>query len=345
MRRPFIITICLLLSGGIALGQPASDELSLWPVSESRPLVARGPRSAPSKPRLAPVTEPAPFEPANHGAKPLQNASIRPEPLSKEIVDAAVAQTSFSPPPSVEVARLKPTALSPTSGRRFSTEPTATQVDALAQSSDELLAANDSKQAPPQPDSGSSAVEDRSDGSPSRRLLPPSRRGGSADSATSRPSPRFGDFGLDAETFTTAGAGLAIVIGLVLLLAWAYRRAAPRSARPLPDEVLTVLGRATLAGKQVTQLVKVGNKLLLVALTPEGPKTLTEVSDPTEVTRLLGLCEQSNSVGATAAFQEVFDQILREPAPPGFLGEESSLVDRHKLADAYANTPGGRAYG
>ncbi|MEN1679810.1 MAG: flagellar biosynthetic protein FliO [Planctomycetota bacterium] len=185
----------------------------------------------------------------------------------------------------------------------------------------------------------------QNEGETNRRLAPPSRRQGAAgDASIGFRAPGFGDLGLDAENLTTAGAGLAVVIGLVLMLAWAYRRAAPRSARPLPDEVVTVLGRAPLAGKQVTQLVKVGNKLLLVALTPEGPKTLTEVTDPEEVTRLLGLCEQAHGSSATAAFQEVFDQIIREPAAPGFLGDEASLIDRRKLADAYANTPGGRAY-
>jgi hypothetical protein len=69
----------------------------------------------------------------------------------------------------------------------------------------------------------------------------------------------------------------------------------------------------------------VGNKLVLVSLSPGGIQTLTEVTDSAEVDRLAGLCQQSNPHSATKAFEQVFRQLAREPAPSGFLGGETLL--------------------
>ena len=179
-----------------------------------------------------------------------------------------------------------------------------------------------------------------------RRLRAPTQPTGDAiDARAPQPMIDFSWDTISSEAMTTIGAALAVVVGLVLLLAWIWRRAAPRSSRRLPSEVISVVGRVSLANRQVAQLMKVGGKLVLLCVTPDGVKPLTEITDPEEVARLLGLCEQDNPHSATTAFREVFDQLTREPATPGFLGDESPLVDRQMLADAYANTPGGRAHG
>ena len=68
-----------------------------------------------------------------------------------------------------------------------------------------------------------------------------------------------------------------------------------KSATLLPTEVVEVLGRAPLAGRQQMHLLRCGNKLLLVSVTPTGAETLTEVTDPVEVDRLSGLCRQAAS--------------------------------------------------
>ena len=48
----------------------------------------------------------------------------------------------------------------------------------------------------------------------------------------------------------------------------------------LPTDVVSVLGRVPLAARQLAELLRVGNKLVLVSLTPTGAQTLTEVTDP-----------------------------------------------------------------
>ncbi len=114
------------------------------------------------------------------------------------------------------------------------------------------------------------------------------------------------------EALKTAGTGLGIVLGLFLMSAWLLKRGAPRPTSPLPKEVVSVLGRSQLASRQFVQLVRVGNKLVLVALTPDGATPITEVTEPVEVDRLLGLCMRNHTHSTTAEFQQVLKQLSRE---------------------------------
>jgi flagellar biogenesis protein FliO len=115
----------------------------------------------------------------------------------------------------------------------------------------------------------------------------------------------------------TVAASLAVVLGIFFLIAWAMRRTAPPGLTPLPGEVLEVLGRAPLAGRQQVYLLRCGTKLLLVSVTPTGAETLTEIIDPMEVDRLSGLCHEARPNSATAAFRRVFQRFARQQPPPG----------------------------
>jgi len=101
-------------------------------------------------------------------------------------------------------------------------------------------------------------------------------------------------------SLVTVGGSLAVVLGLFLMVAWLLT--------PLPSEVVEVLGRAPLAGRQQLHLLRCGRKLLLVSVTPAGAETLTEISEPEEVDRLAGLCQQARPGSATQAFRQVFEQ-------------------------------------
>jgi hypothetical protein len=98
------------------------------------------------------------------------------------------------------------------------------------------------------------------------------------------------------------------------------KRGSRVAAQALPAEVVSVLGRVPLEPRQVAQLLRVGNKLVLISLSPGGAETLTEVTDPVEVDRIVGLCRQSLPDSTTKAFEQVFQQLSRDPAPGGFLG-------------------------
>lgn len=154
-----------------------------------------------------------------------------------------------------------------------------------------------------------------------------------------------------SQQMTATGAGLAITVGLLLSFVWLVRSMTPKSSRPLPRDVVEVLGRAPLGSKQMTQLVRVGHKLLLIAITPEGAETLTEITDPEEVARLVAACDTNSGRGSTAEFDSMLRQMETERTRPGFLDTrddyryDEAAFDPRSLAAAYANTPGGRGDG
>jgi flagellar biogenesis protein FliO len=127
------------------------------------------------------------------------------------------------------------------------------------------------------------------------------------------------------ESFTTAGAGLAMVVGLFLVCMWLLRKSGPTPTSPLPGEAFVVLGRIPLAARNFAHLLQVGNKLVLVAITPDGVAPITEVTEPNEVQRLLGLCHRNPKQSTSAEFHEVLSRLAKEPAQ-GFLGSQAPLA-------------------
>lgn len=114
----------------------------------------------------------------------------------------------------------------------------------------------------------------------------------------------------------TIGSSLALVIGIFLVVAFLMRRATPAANSALPDEVVEVLGRAPLANRQQVHLLRCGNKLLLVCVTPNGTETLTEITDPAEVDRLAAICRKNSDGSASANFRQVFQQLSWANEPP-----------------------------
>jgi flagellar biogenesis protein FliO len=138
-------------------------------------------------------------------------------------------------------------------------------------------------------------------------------------------------------SMVTVAGSLGVVLGIFLLIAWLLRRAAPQGLTLLPSEAFEVLGRAPLAGRQNVHLLRCGNKLLLVSVTPAGTETLTEITDPQEVDRLAGLCRQAGPQSSTAAFQRIFEQLApKRPSQGAFSQNEYADYDPHgiELPDA-----------
>jgi flagellar biogenesis protein FliO len=122
--------------------------------------------------------------------------------------------------------------------------------------------------------------------------------------AESRPAQRASEM----PPLLTASASLGIVLGLFLLVAWAVRRGMPKSAAFLPREAFEILGRAPLVGRQQAHLVRCGNKVLLLSISATTVETLTEITDPAEVDRLAGICNQHGATRGAASFRQVLGQ-------------------------------------
>jgi flagellar biogenesis protein FliO len=116
-------------------------------------------------------------------------------------------------------------------------------------------------------------------------------------------------------------AALGGVIALLLATLWILRRLLPKDQSLLPAEVFEVLGRRPLLGRQQAQVVRFGNKLVLLAVSPLGAEPLAQIDEAAEVERLAALCRRPAAGGATTAFRQMFHQLAREPAGPGFVGE------------------------
>jgi len=128
----------------------------------------------------------------------------------------------------------------------------------------------------------------------------------------------------------TVGGSLAIVLGLFFIVAWAMRKTAPRGSLVLPKEVFEILGRAPLGARQQVQLLRCGNKLLLVSITPGGTETLTEVTDPLEVDHIAGICQQAHPKSSTTAFRKVFQQLAPKAGEPSELDDLPPVGARRK---------------
>lgn len=112
----------------------------------------------------------------------------------------------------------------------------------------------------------------------------------------------------------TVGSSLAVVVGLFLLLVWVQRRASGGARSVLPGDVLETLGRVRLNGRQEMHLVRVGNKLLLLAVTATGAETLTEITEPREIERLSGICRHNRPDNISASFREILSQLSGQQA-------------------------------
>ena len=111
----------------------------------------------------------------------------------------------------------------------------------------------------------------------------------------------------------TTAASLGIVLGLFILVVWVVRRSVPKGTAVLPREAVEVLGRTTLAGRQSVHLVRCGNKMLLLSISPTSVQTLTEITDAAEVEHLAAICQTANPQGVTASFRQVFNQFANQP--------------------------------
>lgn len=187
-----------------------------------------------------------------------------------------------------------------------------------------------------------------------RHLAPPStkhalpaaanaqREHGSPSAAGSR---RLADLGLPTGSLYTMFTALAVVIGAFLIFAWALRRGGRKAGHNsiLPSDVVSMLGRVPIAARHFAVLLRVGNKLVLVSLTPTGPQTITEVTDPVEVDRLVGLCQQCNPHSTTKAFEQVFQQLSRESPPGEFFSSDALPPSLSSAAAAYRTHRGDSA--
>jgi flagellar protein FliO/FliZ len=95
------------------------------------------------------------------------------------------------------------------------------------------------------------------------------------------PTPRVGGDLLAGPGWGQMVLGLATILILIVVLAWAARRFGP--AQSLPSGTLRVLGGLSLGTRERLVLVKVGDAQLLLGVAPGRVQTLHVLAEPIEV--------------------------------------------------------------
>jgi flagellar biogenesis protein FliO len=87
---------------------------------------------------------------------------------------------------------------------------------------------------------------------------------------------------------------LVIVITLIIGCGYFLKRVRGPDRGVLPDEILQILGRKTLDPRTTLQLVHCGSKILILTNSIQhGVRTLSEITNPTDVETILRQCQSS----------------------------------------------------
>ncbi len=130
----------------------------------------------------------------------------------------------------------------------------------------------------------------------------------------------------------TGAASLGVVLALFLAVVWVVRRGLPKGAGMLPTAAVEVLGRAPLAGRQQVHLVRCGNKVVLLSVTPTGVEPLTEISDPLEVERICELCDRA--AASATPLRSLWSRAAQRAAQRRGSEQADQLDFRHLELDA-----------
>jgi len=139
----------------------------------------------------------------------------------------------------------------------------------------------------------------------------------------------------------SVGGSLFIVIAAFFLLAALLRKVSPAGHRPLPKEAFECLGRYHLTQKHPLQVLRMGNRIVLVSVMPDGVSTLAEITDPDEVVSFLGLCRRREGNSASEIFRKSVasmseEELSRSPHPRPVVGSRRQTQSTGSL-DLYSD--------
>jgi flagellar biogenesis protein FliO len=120
--------------------------------------------------------------------------------------------------------------------------------------------------------------------------------------------------------FSSVTGSLAIVLSVFGLCIWVLRRTQTASKRALPKGVFEVLGQGALVGRHHALLVRCGNRILLIGVSPQGTHTLAEFSESAEIHQIAATCKS----GDEGSFQKTLEQLGEQRPARGFLGSLGS---------------------
>lgn len=144
------------------------------------------------------------------------------------------------------------------------------------------------------------------------------RSSASANENTDAPEKRANSFQSVLTMFTSLLVVLALFFGFMIML----KKANGGTTPDLPKDVFQVLGTSRVAGRHSLFLLRLGHKLVLVHAGSGEVQTITEVTDPMEVDRLCGSCEENQPNSLTQSFKQVLKNVT-----DGGSGKSKSFTD------------------
>jgi flagellar biogenesis protein FliO len=92
-----------------------------------------------------------------------------------------------------------------------------------------------------------------------------------------------------ASGLWTTVISLVAIVGCLLLIGY-WLRPYLGAPRGLSIDALELLGRRVIDQKVAIHLVRCGSRVLVLSVSPEGARTLSEITEPDEVRRLIDAC-------------------------------------------------------
>jgi flagellar biogenesis protein FliO len=105
---------------------------------------------------------------------------------------------------------------------------------------------------------------------------------------------------------------LALVLTGIFVMFWAAKRYLPGLRRMAGSRAVEILGRTYLTPRQSVTVVKLGRRVLVIGQTAEQLSALASITDPEEVSEIVGLCESAGGHSSTATFRKIFQRMDRE---------------------------------
>jgi len=144
------------------------------------------------------------------------------------------------------------------------------------------------------------AAHSSRDARPSRTIT---RRGNPSTANTGR----SGNKVKSTTTFWKTAGSLAVIVFLILAAGRILKKRGGGMGNTLPTEAVELLGRRYIDQRQVIHLVRLGSRILVLGSSPDGLRSLAEITDPVEIDYLAGVCRPADSShGITQTFRGLF---------------------------------------
>ncbi len=148
----------------------------------------------------------------------------------------------------------------------------------------------------------------------------------------------------DRGNWGRSALSLALVVGLIGLLAWGYRAMASGGpfllrGRGRRAGLIELVSRTSLSPRQSLCLVRIGPRLVLVGVCPESIRALHAIEDPELTAQLAGQAAARSHESQVAAFERCLTvesneyEASRGDAEPATSGSDAPLRLHQRLSD------------